>query len=92
MVPAIDQPQMDDDAAALAPKVFGILIECLEIVPGIWQMPLGTSRPGGTHICLTSMKVRSKMSIPGLVPTAKPDTSPLLKAKPVEPVSNYPCI
>jgi len=38
------------------------------------------------------VKPQSKSSIPSGEPAAKPDSSPLLKAKPVEPVSLYPCI
>jgi len=61
----------------------------LDIVPGISE---GTSRPGSSHIRLGSVKPQSKSSIPSGEPAAKPDSSPLLKAKPVEPVSFYPCI
>ena len=42
-VPAVVQPQMDHDAPAPPPPSFGALMECLEIVPGISQMPQGTS-------------------------------------------------
>jgi len=42
-VPAVVQPQRDDDAASPAPATFGELIECLDIVPGISQMPQGTT-------------------------------------------------
>ena len=38
------------------------------------------------------MKPQSKSSIPSGEPAAEPDLSPLLKAKPVEPVNFYPCI
>jgi len=92
MDPAIVQPQSDDDAATLAPTTFRELEECLEIVPGISQMPQGTSRPGSSHMRLRSMKPRLNTSISGLEPTAERDMSPLLKAKPDEPVSCYPCI
>jgi len=43
MVPAVVQPQTDDDASAPAPTTFGERMECLEIVPGISPMPQGTS-------------------------------------------------
>jgi len=92
IVPAIVQPQTDDDAAAPAPTTFGELMECLDIVPGISQMPQGTSRPGSSHMRLGSMKPHSNTSISGLEPTAERDMSPLVKAKPDEPVSFYPCI
>jgi len=64
-------------------------MESLDIVPGISE---GTSRPGSSHIRLGSVKRQSKSSIPSGEPAAEPDLSPLLKAKPVEPVSFYPCI
>jgi len=38
------------------------------------------------------VKLQPKSSIPSGEPAAEPDSSPLLKAKPVEPVSVYPCI
>jgi hypothetical protein len=91
-VPAIIQPQPKDDAPAPPPATFGELMESLDIVPGISQRPQGTSRPGSSHIRLCSMKPQSKSSIPSGEPAAEPDSSMLLKAKPVEPVSIYPCI
>jgi len=86
------QPQTDDDASAPPPTSFGELMERLDIVPGISQMPQGTSRPGSSHIRLGSVKPQSNTMISGLEPAAKRDTLPLLKAKPVEPVSFYPCL
>jgi len=77
---------------APAPTTFGELMECLEIVPRISQMPQWTSRPGSSNIRPESMKLQLKRSISGLEPAAEHDTSPLLKAKPDEPVSLYPCI
>ena len=53
-VPAVVKPQTDDDAAEHAPTTFGELMECLDIVPGISQMPQGTSRPGSSHMSLGS--------------------------------------
>jgi len=91
-VPAVVQQQTDDDAATPVPTTIGELLECLKIVPGISQMPQGTSRPGSSHIRLCSVKPQSNTSISGLEPAAEHDMSSLLKAKPVEPVSFYPCI
>jgi len=97
-VPAVVQPQMNDDAPAPPPTTFGELMECVDIVPGISQRPQGTPRPGSSHIQLGSVKPQSKSSIPSSEPAAEPDSSTLLKAKPVEPeisvepVSIYPCI
>jgi len=70
----------------------------VDIVPAISQMLQGTSRPGSSHIRLGSVKPQSKSSIPSGEPAAEPNSSTLLKAKPVEPersvepVSFYPCI
>jgi hypothetical protein len=91
-VPAVVQQQTNDDALAPPPKTFGELMESLDIVPGIMQRPQGTSRPGISHIRLGSVKPLSKSSIPRGEPAAEPDLSTLLNAKPVEPVSFYPCI
>jgi hypothetical protein len=91
-VPAVVQPQTMDDAPAPPPATFGELMESLDIVPGISQRPQGTSRPGSSHIRLGSVKPQSQSSIPSGEPAAEPDSSLLLKAKPVEPVSFYPCI
>jgi hypothetical protein len=91
-VPAVVQLQTNEDAPAPPPTTFGQLIESLDIVPGIWQRPQGTSRPGSSHIRLGSVKPQSNSSIPSGKPAAEPDLSMLLKAKPVEPVSFDPCI
>ena len=90
-VPAIIQPQTDDDAVAPALTSFGEHMECLGIVPGISQLPQGTSRSGSCHIRLGSVKPQSNTSISGLEPGAERDTSSLLNVKPVEPLSFYPC-
>jgi len=91
-VPAVVEPQTMDDAAATPPATFGELMESLDIVPGRSQRPRGTSRPGSSHIRLGSVKPKSQSSIPSDEPAAEPDSSMLLKAKPVETVSFYPCI
>jgi len=90
-VPVVVQPQTNDDASAPPPTTFGEFMERLDIVPGISQMRLGTSRPGSSHIRLGSVKPQSNTSISGLEPALVPNTLPLLKAKPVEPVRFYPC-
>jgi len=91
-VPAVVQPQTMNDAPPPPPATFGELMESLDIVPGISQRPQGTSRPGSSHIRLGSVKPQSQSSIPSGEPAAEPDSSMLLKAKPVEPVSFYPCL
>jgi len=91
-VPAVVQPQTIDDALEPPPATFGELMDRLDIFPGITQRPQGTSRPGSSHIRLGPVKPQSKSSIPSGEPAAEPDSSMLLKAKPVEPVNFYPCI
>jgi hypothetical protein len=91
-VPAVVQPQTNDDTLGPPPAIYGEQMESLDIVAGISQRPQATSRPGSRHIRLGSVKPQSKSSIPSVEPAAEPDSSTLLKAKPVEPVSFYPCI
>jgi len=86
---AVVQQRTNDDAPPHPPTTFRELMQSLDIVLGISE---GTSRPGSSHIRLGSVKPQSKSSIPSGEPAAEPDSSPLLKAKPVEPVSFYPCI
>jgi len=88
-VPVVIQPQTNDDASAPPSTTFGELMEKINIVPGISQMPQGTSRQGSSHIWLCTVKPQSDLSISGLEPAAEPNTSPLLKAKPVAQVSFY---
>jgi len=83
---------VDDDAEAPTPATCGVHIGCLEIVPGILQVPQGTSRPGSSHMRLGSMMLQSNTSMSSLQPAAERHMSPLLKAKLDEPVSFYPCM
>ncbi|KAF8251987.1 hypothetical protein K440DRAFT_636170 [Wilcoxina mikolae CBS 423.85] len=87
-IPAVVQLQTDADAAAPAPTTFGELMDCLDTVPGISRMPQGTSRPGSGHIRLHSVKPQSNTSIYVFEPAAERNMSPLLKAKPIELISN----
>jgi len=91
-VPAVVQPQTIDDDPEPPSATFGELMESLDIVPGISQRTQRTSRPGRSHNRLGSVKPQYKSSIPSREPAAEPDSSMLLKAKPVEPLSFYPCI
>jgi len=97
-VPAVVQPQTNDDAPAPPPTTFGEHMESVDIVSGMSQRPQVTSQPESSHIRLGSGKPQSKLSIPSGEPAAEPDSLTLLKAKPVEPVSSvepvsfYPCI
>jgi len=88
-VPAVVPQGTNDDAPPHPPTTIQELMESLDIVAGILE---GTSRPGSSHIRLGSVKPQSKPSITSGEPTAESDSSPLLNAKPVEPVSLYPCI
>ena len=91
-VPAVVQQQTNVDAPASLPTTFGELMERRGIVPGISQRPQGTSRPESSHIRLGLVKPQSKSIIPSGEPDAESESSTLLNAKPVEPVSFYPCI
>jgi len=50
------------------------------------------TQPGSSHIRVGSVKPESKSSIPSGELSAEPDSSTLLTAKPVDPVSCYPSI
>jgi len=97
-IPAVVRPQTNDDAVAPPPTTFEDLMESLDIVTGISQRAQATSQPGSSHIRLGSVKPQSKSNIPCGQPAAEPNSSKLLKTKPVEPVSSvepvsfYPCI
>jgi len=88
-VPVVVQPQTMDDAPAPPPATFGELMESLDIVPGILEMPQGTSRPGSSHIRQTSGRWQSNKHRALLPPDMEPDWSLINKAKPFEPVSLY---
>jgi len=91
-VVAVVQRQTNEDAPVPPPTPFGEPLESLGSVHLIAQSPEWTSRPGGSHIRLRSVKPQSKWSIPSGESAAEPDLSMLLKAKPVEPVRLLPCI
>ena len=91
-VPAVVQPQTDDDAVAPARNTSGELLECLDIVSGISQMPQGTSRPGSTHMRIGLGELQPSMSILCLATGTEPDSSLIWNANPVELVSFDPCI
>jgi len=58
-VPAVAKLQMDDIAATPPPTTFGELMESLDIIPGLSQMPQGTSWPGRSDMRLRSGKPQS---------------------------------
>jgi hypothetical protein len=84
---AVMQLQTNDDVPAPPPTLFGELMESLDIDPGISERAQGTSRTESSHIRLGSVKPQSKLSIPSGETAGEPDSSTLLNAKPVEPVS-----
>jgi len=90
--PAVVHLQTDRDAAAREPTSFGELMECLDIIPGILQMPQGTSQPGSSHMRLSSGKPQSDTGEDGPAPPAMPDPLHMLKVKPVEPVTFDDCM
>jgi hypothetical protein len=91
-VPAVVQHQTDVNAPTPVPTTIGELLECLDILPGISQLPQGTSRPGSSHIKLGSGKPQVNTGIWDLAPTAKPDSLVNQNPKPSELVSVYPGI
>jgi len=62
-IPAVVQPQTEGDAAVSAPPAFGDLMECFDIVLGIWQMRQETSRPGSIPIWLGCSQLQSNLRI-----------------------------
>jgi len=58
-IPAVVQDQTTDDTPTPPPTTWDEEMESVEIVPGISQRPRGTSRPGGSHIRLGSVKPQS---------------------------------
>jgi len=88
-VPAVGQPQTDVYNMAPTLTTFGERMERLDIVPGISQIPQGTSQPDSSRIRLGLVKLQSKRSISGHEPAAEYNLSVLLKAKLAEPISLY---
>jgi len=89
-VAAVVETPTNDEAPARLPTTCGELMKSLDIVQGISQRPQGTSQPGGSHVRLGSVKPQSRLGIPSAEPAAEPDSSTLLKAKPVAAVSFWP--
>jgi len=91
-VPAVITPQTEDDEVAPAPTSFGELMDSLDIVPGISQMPHGTPWLGSSQIRLGSRKRQSNTRTLGLAPTVEPNSSLLPDVKRIELVCVYSCI
>ena len=91
-VPAVVQLQTADDAALSVPTTFSEPRETLDSVPGKFQMPQVTSRPGSSHMRLGSNKPQTHACIPSLLPASMPGWSHNQQSKHVEPVSFNPSI
>ena len=91
-VPAIVKLHLDDDAAASVLSTCGELMECLDIVPGISEMPQRTSRPPCGHMRLGSGKPQFNTKLLSLVPDPEPDSLLILNLKSVELVCFHSCI
>jgi len=92
MIPAVGKPQEDLTAATPSPTTFGELMQALDIVPGQSQMPQVMSRQVHRQMRLGSEKPQADNCIVPPMLAAVPDSSPIEIAKPVQPVSFYPCI
>jgi hypothetical protein len=91
-VPVVVTPQIDTTAATPSLTTAGEHIQTLDMVRGQLEMPVVTSQPGSSQMRLGSEKPQSNKSIPVLSPDATIDSTPIQDAKPVEPVSFYPCM
>jgi len=81
---AVVHPQTDDYVVAPASTKLGELMECLDNVLGISQMPQKTSRPGQSLFRLWSENPKSNMSKSNRAPPTKPDLSLIQNVKLVE--------
>jgi len=90
LVAAVVIAQTDDGPLAPQPTSFGECMECLDILPGISQMPQETSQPGSCHVRLGSGKGQLNTRKLGPAPAAEPDSSVIQNAQPVELVSFSP--
>jgi len=91
-ITAVRKPQTDSTAATPSPTTFGEFMQALDIVPGQSQMPQVTSQQGTSQMRLGSEKPQADNHIVPTMPATVSDPSPIEIAKPVQPVSFYPCI
>jgi len=92
MVLAVFKPQIDTTAATPSPTTFGEQMQTLHMVRGKSPMTVVTSRPGSSQMRLGSENPQSHQYIQVFSPDAATDSMPIQDAKPVEPVSFYPCM
>jgi len=91
-VPAGVKHQIDTTAATPSSTTFGEHMQTLDIVRGESPMTAVTSRPGSSQMRLGSEKPQSHLFIRDVSPDAATDSVPIQDAKPVEPISFYPCM
>lgn len=91
-VPAVVEPQMEEDGAASALLTFGQRPETLDILSEISQMPQGTSQPGCSHRRLHTRKPQSHKFIASLPHVTAPNLTLIQKLKHILPISLYPGI
>jgi hypothetical protein len=91
-VPAVVKPQTDTNAATSSLTPFGEIIQACVIVPGQSQMPQLTSPQRSGQMRLGSEKPQVQNHIVSLMSDTVSNSSQMEIAKPVQPVSFYPCI
>jgi len=91
-VPAVVTPRIDTTVASASLTTAGEHMQTVDIVRGQLEMPAVTSQPGSSRMRLGSEKPQSNKFIPVLSLDVATDSMPMQDAKPVEPVSFYPCM
>jgi len=91
-VPAVVKPQIDTTAATPFLTTLGEHIKTIDIVRGQLEMLAVTSQPQSSQMWLGSEKPWSHKFILVLSPDLVTNSMPIQNAKPVEPVSCYPCM
>jgi len=92
IVPAVVKRHRDTTAATRSSKTFGEQMQTLDIVPGKWQMPKGTSCPRSCWMRLCSEELQSYQGIVTLAPNPVGHSSPVKNSKPIDPVRFERCI
>jgi hypothetical protein len=91
-VPAVGKPKTDPTAATPSRTTFGELMQGLGNIPGQSQMPQVMSRQGSSQMRLGSEKPQADDHTVLQMPAIVLDSLQIEIAKPVQPVSFYPCI
>jgi hypothetical protein len=89
---AVVKPQIDTTAATPWQTAVGEHMPRLDIIEGHSEMPAVTSRPGSGQMRLCSEKSQSHQLILVLSPDVATNSMPIQDAKPIEPLSLYPCM